>query len=649
MTGKASRAFGWSFASTILGRVGTFGIGIVLARLLGPHAFGTYAVAYVALLAVLTFNELGISFAIVRWEDDPYKIAPTVTTISVLVSALIYVGCFFGAPAYAAVMGAPKADTIIRILCIVILFDGFTNTPAALLQRNFRQGQRMIADQANTWLGAAVTIALASFGYGAMSLAIGRMAGCIASAILMLIFEPKAIRLGVDFSKARPLLRFGLPLAGTNLLAFAVASVDQLIVGHILGPISLGFYVLALNLASWPITIFSYPARAVVPAVFARLQRDPESMRITFLACAKLLCTVALPVCLLIIGAARPLIGLIYGVQWLPSAEPLAWLGALSAIQIFLMLCYDLLVILARSSFILIIQAVWLLLLIPFLIVGSHLGGIYGAGLSEAGVAAAVVLPCYIRELAKTGIRLRALIKNLRLPVIASTFTGLVAAAITKLSPNDFVTLAGSSLVALGVVGALIYRMRDLMARLRLSSAEADTTPPIDRIAVDRADRTETTTDGIAEGLARSTGTIMAPNGALEHDSNGHSSRKVPLYRRANADPRAVIPLYHDALTHSPWQYDESMTSPIYGLTVESLRWDPAKRYDANSYLGTRPYVARNPDPDRASCPPGTHSEQVLRVRLTDPGRQEHPEQTPLAFPASYAGQPPGRKAWPYS
>ena len=62
--------------------LGTLGIGIVLARVLGPESFGTFAVALVALMAVLSFNELGVSLAIVRWPGDPARIVPTVNTIS---------------------------------------------------------------------------------------------------------------------------------------------------------------------------------------------------------------------------------------------------------------------------------------------------------------------------------------------------------------------------------------------------------------------------------------------------------------------------------------------------------------------------------------------------------------------------------------
>src|SRR6185436_5029711 len=114
---------GWSFASTALAKFSTLAIGIVLARILGPQEFGTFAVAMVALLAVLSFNELGVSLAIVRWPGDPKEIAPTVATISVSASLLIYLACFFGAPAFADAMGDPHAAPIVRVLGLSVIIS----------------------------------------------------------------------------------------------------------------------------------------------------------------------------------------------------------------------------------------------------------------------------------------------------------------------------------------------------------------------------------------------------------------------------------------------------------------------------------------------------------------------------------------------
>jgi len=320
LAAKASRALGWNFVNTALSRLGTLGISIMLARLLGPHVFGAYAVALVALYAMQTFNELGMSLAIVRWEADPRDIIPTITTVSVAVSIVTYVGCFWIAPAYASAMGASSATGVVRVLALAILIDGFCNTPVGLLQRRFQQGKATIATQVGNWTGTGLTVALALSHYGAMSLAIGQVTGSLVVAIFLIAFAPESLRFGFDPAKARALLRFGLPLSGSALITFAVTSVDQIVVGHMLGPTSLAFFVLAFNLANWPYNMFLGPVRNVAPAVFSRLQHDQPAMRSAFLSAARILTAVSLPICLLIGGSATALVGFVYGARWLPAA-----------------------------------------------------------------------------------------------------------------------------------------------------------------------------------------------------------------------------------------------------------------------------------------------------------------------------------------
>jgi O-antigen/teichoic acid export membrane protein len=577
LTGRATRALGWSFGSALLTKVSLFGIGVLLARLLGPHAFGTYAVAYVALVALQTFNELGVSLAIVRWPGDPGEIIPTVTTISLSVSAIIYIACFLAAPIYASALGAPAATTVVRVLALAVLSDGFTNTPAAVLQRNFRQGQRTITDQVNVWLGTGVTIALAWSGYGAMSLAIGRLAGCVAGAIMLLAFAPESLRLGFDPAKARALLRFGLPLAGVNILTFAVGSVDQIVVGRVLGPVELGFYVLALNLASWPINMFSQPVRIVGPAVFSRLQHDGAAMRATFLSAARLLGAVALPVCFLIGGAATPLISFVYGARWLPSAQPLLWLALLGGVQVFFLLAYDLFVVLARSRLLLITQMAWLVALVPALAVGARVDGIYGAGLGEFAVAVLCVLPFYLAGLSNEGIRLRTLGLHLRLPLAGAAVAGLLALGAAKVAHSTFTALVASGVATVVVVGLLSFRMRAALALLRASSAGPVVEGSASTVTAVSAADARSPAGKIAEAPSAIRGEIDAP---IRH-------RDLPpelgAYQDASDTPPAypdlagALPAYCDILGIPPSRQDLSATSPLYRKTVASLRWDPGQ------------------------------------------------------------------------
>ena len=433
-----------------------------------------------------------------------------------------------------------------------------------------------LRDQVNLWLGTGLTLALAWSGYGAMSLAIGRVTGCVAGAILLLVFAPESLRLGFNATKARSLLRFGLPLCGANLLVFAVISVDQIVVGHVLGTVALGFYVLALNLAGWPITMFSQPVRTVGPAVFSRLQHDRAAMRNTFLSAAGLLCAAALPVCLLIGGSARPLVGFVYGARWLPAARPLMWLALLSAVQVFFLLGYDFIVVLGRSRFLLITQLIWLLTLVPALVLGARADGIYGASIAEFAVAGCGILPCYLVELSRAGIRLRALARQLLLPTSGAIVVGLTAGAAAKVAPGDFTALAASGVTMAAVVALLGYRMRTVLAQLRSSATEPAAAPAA--VAV---------TTAPAPSVRRSAGQLTAnpapirevadsgdetPGRFLSHDAL--PSRAA--YAEQNEPPAA----YRDILGCPNSRQDLRAPSPLYWKTVAALRWDPSGRPD---------------------------------------------------------------------
>ena len=83
-------------------------------------------------------------------------------------------------------------------------------------------------------------------------------------------------------------------------------------------------------------------------------------MRSAFRGLIGLLAAVAFPVCLLLSGAAGPIIGTVYGSAWAPAAAVLAWLAVLAAFKILYELAYDYLVVIGASRAILALQIVTL-------------------------------------------------------------------------------------------------------------------------------------------------------------------------------------------------------------------------------------------------------------------------------------------------
>jgi O-antigen/teichoic acid export membrane protein len=471
----AAKALGWSFLSTFLSKFGLMGFGVFLARLLGPHQYGTAAVAMVALLAVLSINELGVSLAIVRWPDDPAEIVPTVTTISVGASCLFYIGAFLAAPSFAAAMGSPASTPIIRVITLIIIANGWASVPAAILQRHFRQDRQLIVDQVHGWLGAIVSVVMAIRGFGPMSLAVGQVSGATAGAILLTVFSPVPFRFGFNSAQARKLMHFGLPLAGSSLVVFLVLNADNFIAGHVLGATALGFYVLAWNLASLPVNMFSQPVRNVAPALFARLQGNPVAMRTGFASIVGLLGAIVLPICLVMSGCAVPLVRFIYGDRWSPAAQALLWLSLLASLRILFELAYDYFVVLSKSRVVLTVQLVWLFALIPALIAGAHFLGIQGVAIAGFAVAFAVILPWYLYELGIVGIRIRTLAARLWLPLVSAVLVGYVTLYVSKFIPNNLGAITVGGVLGLAAIGLLLYKMRRVVAELRQVLATHET------------------------------------------------------------------------------------------------------------------------------------------------------------------------------
>jgi PST family polysaccharide transporter len=439
---------------------------------LGPESFGTFAVALVALMGILAFNELGVSLAIVRWPGEPRLIAPTVTTISVLASVTLCIAGWIAAPVYTAALGDPGATGVVRLLLLTVIIDGAVSTPAALLQRTFRQDKKAVADQANVWVGAGVSVVLAIAGLGPLSLALGRLAGSSVAAVLYVVFSPLPYRFGFDRTKARALLAFGLPLAGASIIVFAVGYADQLVVGGILGSTALGFYVLACNLAAWPTAMFSTPLRAVAPAAFARVQHDPAGRTDALLSMLGVLAAVTIPVCLLLAGAAPSVVSFVYGQEWLPAADALVWLAMLSIFRIAFELVYDYIVVLGFSRSILAVNAWWLAALLPAVIGGTLLAGIAGAALAQVVVAAVVVLPIYLWRLHRAGVAALAVLGRMWLPLLAGLLVGTSAAVLTAVIPSLFLGLLAAGVVALAVIALLLLRDRRALGRLRAFGQE---------------------------------------------------------------------------------------------------------------------------------------------------------------------------------
>jgi PST family polysaccharide transporter len=455
------RAVSWNLAGVVVGRGGTLVSGLVLARLLAPEDYGVFAVALVALLFVANLNDLGVEQVLVRWPGPVTGVAPTARTVILGSSALQFALLFLAAPSLAGALGAPEAAGVIRLLAASIVVGGAFAVHSALLTRDLRLGRRTTADVIGLVAGLGLTLGLAVSGAGVWSLAWGRVAGNTLTGVLHACLSGHRVPFRFEREVARRLTAQGLPLAGATIVTVAVLNTDTLVVGRVLGPVELGFYTMAFNLSSWPVSVFGVAAWRVAVAAFARLQADPERLRAAFLRALGMLLGVALPVCVLLAALAEPLIRFLYGARWLPAAGALTLLAGLGALRVALQLADDALVAVGRGATVLVLQLTWLAAVVPALALGASVGGIAGAALAHVLVALFVAVPLHLFALRPLGIGGFGIVRAVgRVAIGAAAALAVGRVAGSLLGGTDLVVLAVSSFATLGVYAVFAAPLR---------------------------------------------------------------------------------------------------------------------------------------------------------------------------------------------
>jgi O-antigen/teichoic acid export membrane protein len=446
------RGLSWSLLGQLATRAGSFLAGIALARLLAPEDFGALAVALVAVNLLGACNELGVIPAVVRWKGDVVAAARTAMTLALLGSIGAYAVAFVGAPHLAAAMNSEAATAVLRVLALTLVIDGVIAVPSALLYRSFRQAEMAKAEALGMLVYIVVAVGLASLGVGVMSIAWGRVAGAGVTGLLFVRHQPYPGSPLYDRLHARALLTFGIPLGLSHLVWEGVLNVDYLVVGQVLGPVTLGIYLLAFNLSSWPVSIISVAVQRVSFAAFSRLVEDRDRVPAAFSRSFGVALTATVPLVVIVAVLAPEVVVVLYGEKWLAAATAVRWLLVLGGLRVLLDLMFDLLAADGRSSTNMALRSLWLVTLVPSLWVGARLDGIRGAGIAHVAVALLVVSPVLLAALGRSGIRARLLAREAVRPALAGASCTVAMVLSLSLFAGDVVRL-----LLVGGLGAAVY------------------------------------------------------------------------------------------------------------------------------------------------------------------------------------------------
>jgi len=346
-------AFSYSYVTNAI----TFVVGIILARyFLSPQEFGAFSICMAAYLFLQSLSDFGVSrFVIQERSLDSRKLRAALAVLAV--GNLAIAAGLFGIRGWAAAFfGAPDISTILAMLAATALVVPPMMLGDALLIRGSRFSALFVTHVGGATAGAAVGIAAASAGAGAVSLAWLTAAQTLVRAVLTvsLCREVRGVRPGL--SGMRTVLAFGSPIALVIFYSALLARLPEILLGRLVGLAAAGLYSRASGLAEqvrW--ALYTGGASAVLPEVARRFHAG-EPLVHPFLRLTAYVTALIWPASGFLALLSLPVTHLIFGPAWSDMAPLLSVLSLSYAIFSMVVLYVDVLLLQKRMRFYVVLE-----------------------------------------------------------------------------------------------------------------------------------------------------------------------------------------------------------------------------------------------------------------------------------------------------
>ncbi|MGF1561405.1 MAG: lipopolysaccharide biosynthesis protein [Geminicoccaceae bacterium] len=333
LTRRIASGAAWMVSMRLVNRLIGVASTLFLARLLMPEDFGLVALAasFANLLAVLC--ELSLDKVLIQKQDRALRAHyDTAFTMNLLVMSFAAAVVFFGAGAAARFLGEPRLESILHWLALMPLMTGLINIGTVDFRKHLDLDKEFLFRFIPRVIGLviAVSAALMLRSYWALVIAsLSRHA-----ALLFLSYAMHSFRPRLTLCEWHDLFAFSKWLAGYNVIFAAVQRADALIVGKFAGATSLGFYVVAREVANLPSSEMAAPLQQVLFPGYAKLAHDKARLRAGFLHSLGGVLALALPASIGIGLLAEPFVHVLLGQRWLEAVPMIHVLVAFGLLRV---------------------------------------------------------------------------------------------------------------------------------------------------------------------------------------------------------------------------------------------------------------------------------------------------------------------------
>lgn len=449
----ASGAF-WAAAETWGRQVSMFAVFVVLARHLGPEAFGLAALAMVVPNILAAPVTRGLPDAIIqRAEIDPIHL-DSAFWLLVATGATISAAIWISAGAIAAAFDQPQLEALVRWTSAIVAIQAFNVVPAALLKRELSFRLFAVRTLTGSVCGGTLGVGMAIAGFGVWSLIWMQLTKATIETTVILFGSSWKPGFRFSYARVRELFGFAGPLVLQTLWNLGNDELPKIVLGAFLGPSAVGIYALARRPLDLLVEFLLWPLMAITMPTVSRIQAQPDKINSFFNTTIRVAGIIGFPAFFGFAAIAPVAVPFIFGQHWSVGVVAVQILMVLGIQRTVDGICAYTILALGRSGLLLKLNMIYTVLAIVLIAGGVQVSfGWAIAGLVASNVALLPIFLVQIQRIAHIDV-LRPLVIFPRL-ALASTLMFAVVSAWLRGAPAS----APPSLVLGGgiLIGAAVY------------------------------------------------------------------------------------------------------------------------------------------------------------------------------------------------
>jgi len=318
---SAFHALAWRYSGAIFQAGLQFTVGVLLARLLTPEAFGIVGMALIAIGFAKLVGDLGFGAAIIQYPDLTTRHMRTAFTGSIICGTLLFWILWLLAPVVSRLFNHEPLTPILRVSGLSLIVSGTGVVSVALLRRELQFRLLTVIEIVSYGVGFGVVgVSMAVLGYGAWSLIAANIVQPLCLLALAVPLGKQTIWPCFGVREYRDLCRVASGEMLNNVVNFGAENLHFFAIGKWLGASALGLFNRSFYLMHLPVMHFSFALQSVMFPLYSKIQDDIPRLGKAFLLTVSLTALVTVPVFFAMAVVPEIVIGGLFGGQWKPAA-----------------------------------------------------------------------------------------------------------------------------------------------------------------------------------------------------------------------------------------------------------------------------------------------------------------------------------------